>query len=366
MQYSTLQSLHEELGARFIDLGGTPAPMHYGDPLAEHLALTERAGIADLSARGRLCLTGTERIRFLHGQVTNDVQSLRPGEGCYAALVSAKGKLESDLYLHCLDGEVLLDFEPGLTRAVMERLQRFIVADDVQIIDVAPLYGLITVQGPGAAAILKTAGVVDRLPEKLFASMRSVDPRHGEIYVVNQPRLATVGFDLFLPAPAFPNVLQALLESSGARICGWQALETARIEAGLPRFGMDMDESNFPQEAGIEARAVNYHKGCYIGQEVLNRIHTRGHVNRRLCGLRLAEDLPALPAKGDKLFAGTEEVGHLTSSTHSPSVPGNIALGYIRKGHDGFGNELKLVTHSGASRARVVPLPFAAPAPPPT
>src|SRR5207237_687549 len=142
------------------------------------------------------------------------------------------------------------------------------------------------------------------------------------------------GFDLFVPAAALGPLAEQLIVSGktvGGRPCGWQALEMARIESGIPRFGADMDESNFPQECGIDSRAVRYTKGCYIVQEVLNRIHTMGHVNRELAGLRIADDLKDLPTKGDKLLHGGKQVGYITSAVRSPALKVNIALGIVRK-----------------------------------
>src|SRR5262249_30647499 len=152
-------------------------------------------------------------------------------------------------------------------------------------------------------------------------------------YLMNQPRLGTTGFDLFVPTPASGAVMDKLIaaaKDNGGRACGWTALEIARIEAGIPRYSVDMDENCIPLEAGLEARAVSYNKGCYIGQEVINRIHSIGHVNRELRGLRLADDLNVLPVKGDKLFHDGKEVGHVTSAVKSPALNANLALGYVR------------------------------------
>ncbi|HVV73741.1 MAG TPA: glycine cleavage T C-terminal barrel domain-containing protein, partial [Verrucomicrobiae bacterium] len=328
-----LHDFHESLGARFTTLGGTEAAADYGDPLAECSALREHAGMLDLGFRGRLCLTGNDRIRFLHGQVTNDIKRLSVGEGCYAALVTAKGRLESDLNVYRLEDEILLDFEPGLTEPVTKRLEKYIVADDVQIVDVGALYGLLTVQGPAAAETVRDLGFTPEAPTLLFRFVKICDPTLGELYVVNRPRLGTDGFDLFVPSDALAAMAERLLRSTRSHngtVCGWSAFELARIEAGVPRFGADMDETNFPQECGIEASAVSYTKGCYIGQEVLNRIHTMGHVNRELVGLQISGDATTLPAKGDKLFQQGKEVGFVTSAVHSPSFA-NIALGQVRR-----------------------------------
>ncbi len=356
-----LKEFYKTLGARFGSVNGAEVVADYGDKLAEHAALWGQAGVLDLSFRSRVCLTGSDRIRFLHGQVTNDIKRMGAGEGCYAALVTAKGRMESDLNIYCLADEVLLDFEPGLAEKVSKRLESFIVADDVQVIEVASLYGLLSVQGPQAEAVVRKFGVFQTLPAGSFQILKSLDPVLGEMYLANQPRLGTRGYDLFVPVEGLTAAgerLLAAVRESGGRVCGWEAFELARIEAGIPRFGADMDETNLPQECGIEARAVSYTKGCYIGQEVLNRIHTIGHVNRAFCGLRLAENLPSLPSKGDRLSHDGKEVGMLTSTVRSPALGANIALGYVRREASRVGSELVLKTLEGESRAQVVSLPF--------
>src|SRR6185312_8723469 len=226
----------------------------YGDGLAEYKALRETAGILDLSSRSRLCLVGNDRVRFLHGQVTNDVKKLRAGEGCYAAIVTAKGKMESDVNIFNLPEEVLLDFEPGLAEKISTRLQKFIVADDVQIVDAAPYYGLLSVQGPKAEEMIRSLNLFPQIPLKPFDSVKTSDATYGEIYLANLCRsrgdeaqkLETpyvVSYNLFVPKnsfDAFAEKLIAAAKNFGGRQCGWQAFETVRIENGIPRFGADM------------------------------------------------------------------------------------------------------------------------------
>jgi folate-binding protein YgfZ len=434
-----LQEFHHSLGARFAELNGAQIVNDYGDWLAEHAALRESAGVIDLSFRSRLCLVGTDRARFLHGQVTNDVKKLRPGEGCYAVITTAKGKMESDLNIFALADELLLDFEPGLTEKISARLEKFIVADDVQIVDAAPHYGLLSVQGPKAAEVVSAIGLFGwgerpreplmplmadgsrgrsphQWPIKPLASVKISDATLGEVYLMNHARLVSVaagilpavepgfqpggnnmssqqgvkhfnavtgsdanlggkmppstagrmpaatpiGFDLFVPNHSLGAVADKLIAATkqlGGRAVGWQAFETARVEAGIPRFGADMDETNIPLECGIEGHAVVYNKGCYIGQEVINRIHSVGHVNRELRALRLANDLESLPQKGDKLFHEGKEVGYVTSAVKSPAF-GNIALGYVRREVNQIGAELILKTMSGESAVIIGELPF--------
>jgi folate-binding protein YgfZ len=362
MSQLTLHELHQNLGARFGELNGAEVVSDYSDWLAEHAALRETVGVMDLSFRSRICLTGADRVRFLHGQITNDVKKLRVGEGCYAAITTNKGKMQSDLNIFALADELLLDFEPGLTEKISARLEKFIVADDVQIVDVAPHYGLLSVQGPKAADVVRALNLFSEIPPPQFSSIKISDATLGEIYLANNSaRLGTSGFDLFVQNNSLGAVADKLIAAAknfGGRAVGWTAFETARIEAGLPRFGADMDETNIPLECGIESRAVSYNKGCYIGQEVINRIHSVGHVNKELRGLRLATDLESLPKKGDKLFHAGKEVGCVTSAVKSPALNANIALGYVRREANQIGNELILRMTTGESPAKIVELPF--------
>ncbi len=354
-----LHEFHQSLNARFIDFNGQEAVEHYGDPLAEHAALRQSAALLDLSFRGRLCLTGADCLQFLNGQVSNQVKTLKAGQGCYATLLTPKGKMESDLNIYLLENEILLDFEPGLSAAVSQRLEKFIIADDVQVVDVTPLYGLLSMQGPKSAAVLESL----RLPVPPVAmSTANLDtPQWGEVYSAHLPRAGTGGFDLFVPVAALASVAQELaaaVDKIGGRPCGWQALELARIEAGIPRFGADMDATNLPPEAHLQDRAISYKKGCYVGQEIISRLRTHGRVAKSLAGLRLAESLTNLPGKGDKIFHNGKEVGYITSAVFSPTLKAPIALGYLRREADQIGTELKIQSGQEQIAGSVVALPF--------
>ncbi|HEV2327554.1 MAG TPA: aminomethyltransferase family protein [Verrucomicrobiae bacterium] len=360
MNLLLLHEFHQTLGARFSELNGREIVADYGDDLAEYRALRESAGVLDFSFRGRICLTGNDRIRFLHGQITNDVKKLPAGEGCYAALTTAKGRMESDLNVFNLPDELLLDFEPGLTERISGRLEKFVVADDVQIVDAAPHYGLLTVLGPKAAEVVRLVGLLGNVPAAECFIVKVSDETLGEIYLATLRRLVGAGFDVFVPIESLGAVADKLIgaaKSVGGRVCGWTAFETARIESGVPRFGADMDESNLPMEC-IENRAVSFSKGCYIGQEVLNRIHAMGHVTKELRGLRLPDDVTKLPNKGDKLAHDGKETGCVTSAVKSPILNANIALGYVRREANKIGTELTLQTSDGPCPVKIVELPF--------
>ncbi len=355
-----LHDFHQAMGARFLDLNGQEAVAHYGDAPAEYAALGESAGIMDLSFRGRLCLLGTDRVKFLNGQVTNNVKELRTGAGCYAALVSAKGKIQSDLHIYILENEILLDFEPGMAGAVQQRLEKYIIAEDVQVADVSAPYGLWSVQGPKAAAVIKRWPWNVVIPEKPNALARIDDALLGEIYLVNHARTHSAGYDLFVPNGVMQEVAGRLITAAmetGGRFCGWQALETARIEAGIPRFGADMDETNLASEV-LDTGAISYTKGCYIGQEVIARVRTYGQAAKSLRGLRLPDNLRALPIKGDKLFLGEKEAGYITSAVASPRLKTSIALGYVRREANQTGTELLLQMPHDKVPVKIVELPF--------
>jgi len=247
-------------------------------------------------------------------------------------------------------------------------LEKYIVADDVQLVDAAPHYGLLSVQGPKATDVIRSLGLFNELPPLPFQSVKTADAALGEIYLMNHPRLRgddvqsqslehRNGYDVFVPNTALDATAGKLadaIKAAGGRTCGWAAFETARIEAGIPRFGADMNETNIPLECGIEASAVNYNKGCYIGQEVINRIHSIGHVNRELRRLLLSDDLQSVPVKGDKLYHDGKEAGFITSAVKSPMLKANIALGYVRREAIAASAELTLQSSAGEAKAKIV------------
>jgi folate-binding protein YgfZ len=368
-----LHELHQSLGGRLAQVGGMTAVDHYGDPAGEYAALRQTAGALDLSFRGRLCLTGADRQRFLNGQVTNNVKDLAAGQGCYAAILNHKGKLQGDANIHALANELLLDFEPGQVEAVTQRLEKHIIADDVRIVNVSPHYGLLSIQGPKASEALADCGLGVAPPASEFQSVTVNHATLGEICMVNLPRTVPLaptggegrgegapskqryGFDLFVPVQSLGAVWTQLLRGVsrvGGRACGWQALETARIEGGIPRFGVDMDETNLAPEAGIEARAISHNKGCYTGQEVIARIRTYGQVAKALKRLRLGAT-QVLPKKGDKVLKGDKEIGYVTSAVFSPTLKSTVALAYVRREHNRPGTEA-VVRAGGANIPAVI------------
>jgi folate-binding protein YgfZ len=356
-----LRSFHHELGAVFIEVRGMEVVGRYGDWQVEHRALRSSAGVLDLSARTRLVLLGADRHTMLNGQVTNNVRDLKLGSGCYAALVNAKARMLSDLNIYALPEELLLDGEPGLSTAITARLEKFILAADVRVVDAAPHYGLFSVQGPKTPSLLEALEWLPALPGETHGFVEVAHPRWGLLYLMNHPRVGNRGADLFVPQAALPAVMERLVVAAhtmGGRVCGWDALEAARVEAGIPRYGIDMDETNLPVEAGLEERAIRYDKGCYIGQEVIARIRTYGQVAKALRGLELGPAGSGLPAPRTRLFKDGRDVGYTTSAVYSPFLQLNIALGYVRKECNAPATELAVGSADAAAKAVIVPLPF--------
>jgi len=345
---------HRRLQAHWTTVAGREIPDHYGDPVAEHLAVRERAGAADLSARGLVRVTGADRAKYLHSILTNDILALAPGQGCYAALLDVKGRLQADMRLFALDDALLIDLDPTLTAAIVPALTRYIVIYKVKLEEISGERLHLALWGPKSGEWLTTlfGRSLPSLPDYHFVTW---EWRGAPIQVIHLSETGEEGAHLLVPSAIGAPFWNALLECGrpiGAVAVGARALESLRIEAGVPRFGAELDPTRFPAEAGIE-QAVSYTKGCYLGQETTMRIRTQGSVNRRLIGLWL--DGPRLPETGAPLFAEGQKVGVITSALDSPTLKRKIALGYVQKG---FFTPGTVLTLDDQSRATVTPLPF--------
>ncbi|HJO09597.1 MAG TPA: aminomethyl transferase family protein [Verrucomicrobiota bacterium] len=354
MPADSLHAYLNQQGAQFGNVAGEQVAQNYGDTNAEYKALRESVALVDLSSRGCLAVLGDDRVKFINGQVTNDIAGLRPGQGCYAALVNAKARMQADLHVYRLDDELILDFEPGLLDTVTQRLESHIVADQIELVDASPHFGLLSLQGPKTVDALAALGLL--LPEKLFAHIKSTIEDWGEVYAMNNGRYGAAGCDLYIPsgdlAKAAGCLLKAVVEQGG-RLAGWKATEIVRVEAGIPRFGIDMDANTLPPEVALEKRAISYTKGCYIGQEIMARIRTYGRLNRTLVGYRLDADL----APGTQLTDDSgKTVGTLASVIESPRF-GPIALGLAKRGSDPIG-QVFTAREPAQGRATVVRIPF--------
>ena len=342
--------------------------------LDAYTAARQRAGLVDRADRARIVVSGADRAAFLQGLLTNDIVALKAGQGCYAAYLTAQGRMIADLYVYELGDVLLLTLHRDVKDAVMTKLDQVIFSEDVQLGDVTETFAQIAVVGPAAASM--AAGVLD-VPAETLQGM----PEHGNFRTswLASPKLPGVysseggagspaivtragdtgepGFDLFVER-VHAEALKTSLMAAGAIEVDPATAEAIRIESGVPLFHHDMDEDTIPLEAGIESRAISFSKGCYVGQEVVIRVLHRGHgrVARKLVGLRLEGD--RVPQKGAAIRAGDREVGRVTSSTQSPALRRPIALGYV---HRDFVEPGAKVTVDGAA-AEVVALPFVRPA----
>src|SRR5919202_628494 len=307
---------------------------------AAYRALTESAGVVDRSELGKLALTGDQAAEMLNGQVSNDVEALAPGTGCYAALLTNKGKMLGDLRVLDTGEELLLITERGALQALFDQLRRGMIGWRAELHKRTLQQGLLSVIGPRAREV---TGAGD-LPADEHASVR------GEIAGAHVLLVAThLGVDVICAAEDTPRVRDGLV-AAGAVAVDEAAAEIVRVESGRPRYGIDLDDTTIPQEAGLNERAVSFTKGCYVGQETVARLHWRGKPNRHLRGLRLS----ALAPSGAPLRLGEREVGRLASVALSP-VHGPIALAIVRR-EAAVGDSLAV--GDGSVTAQVVELPF--------
>jgi folate-binding protein YgfZ len=296
---------------------------------AEYRAATGSCGLLDRSERGKLALTGADAKSFLQGQVSNDVQALTPGTGCYSALLTPKGKMLADLRI--LDagtaeaGEVLLlDTERSALQELFNVIRRFSLGYDVQLHKRTLQLGLLSLIGPHAERVVAAAAGGSTGAGALGAAEH--DHVAGELAGVEVRVIRTdLGADLLCDAEHAEALREALV-AAGARPVSQATADTVRIERGRPRYGVDLDDTVIPQEADLNARAVSFTKGCYVGQETVARLYYRGKPNRRLRGLRLAE--PASP--GSEITFGDRVVGRLGSVAESPAL-GPVALALVRR-----------------------------------
>jgi folate-binding protein YgfZ len=284
--------------------------------------------LLDLSKRAKFRVTGADALRFLNGQLTNDFGALESGHAIYACALTVKGKLCADLHVTRLDDKIYLDCDPALREALAARLERYMIADDVALEEAE--FGLVHYLGP-------------------LDSVKSGDVAHP----IRSNRFGLAGVDFWFTDSQRTALLEALKEP----LLGPEEVETLRIERGIPRWGTELSESVIPNEAGLQDRAISYTKGCYVGQEVISRLKSIGHVNRHLCGLLTQADI----APGDQLFSNSEgkAVGNVTSVCHSAKVGGIIALAYVRRGFDLPGSNLEVRRDSSLiGNVEVRSLPF--------
>jgi folate-binding protein YgfZ len=313
------------------DVGGRSVVLAYGSVAAEYEALQTRAALFDRSHRGRVRVNGDKAGEMIAGLVTNDVAALVPGQGCYAAALTAKGKIIADVRVFIEEGSVLVDAPPRAALAWAAMVKKFVNPRIAPHVDESATIRDFGIFGMNARHVVSALTGVQAPALTALTPYAHVTVEIGgqKVLVVKSPELGVEGFELFVPAEQF-DALWEKAAASGAVPAGLEAWEIARVEAGRPEWGLDIDDNTIPQEANFdELHAISYTKGCYVGQETVARVHFRGHVNKHLRGIH-AMELDA-PPTGATLHDDTgQQVGDVRTAVRSPRL-GGIALAMIRR-----------------------------------
>jgi folate-binding protein YgfZ len=341
MHNLALEKIHELHAARFREEDNWRVPASYGDVKAEYATVREGgAGLIDLSSRGRLRVAGSEAIMFLNGLITNDMKTLPENRWMAAAFPNVQGRL--------------LETEPATHESVLKTISRFTMAGDFRVTDLTSETTLLSVQGEGATEIARKV-----LGEAVAGIPRdgalAIDWKQSVVTVIRATHTGEDGFDLIMDTTEVVAIWDSLIEA-GAQPVGHDALEILRIEAGIARYGRDMDETNVVTETNLDD-AVSFTKGCYIGQEIIARIKYRGHVAKKLSGLMFEQDEPIETGAVIKSAEG-KDIGRVTSVARSPKLKRTVALGYVRYEYLAAGTSVKVTSGELEVAATVGVLPF--------
>ena len=357
LKKTPLYETFEARGATFCEVGDWVVAETVTSWEDEYQAAQAAAIIADRSYRGRIRVTGKDRVQFLHNMLSNDIKSLKPDAGTHAALLSRKGKLISDMLVYRRAEAVFLEMEPQRVGPISEALSRYIVTEDVGLEDVSGQDAIITVAGPLSPELM--SGLIG----SSFAESLPFQSKHGKIdelplTVVSVRHGPGPGFDVYVAPDRATDILQRLSEldrTGDTRLAGHRTMDTRRIEIGNPLFGLDMDDSHLLLEASLLS-AVSFNKGCYIGQEYVARLAHRGHLNRKLVGLKLMGTV--VPTHDDEIVAANRSIGKVTSATLSPALGCPIAFAYVHRDFFDAGTAVTVKNNSGDLPAKVTDLPF--------
>jgi folate-binding protein YgfZ len=320
-----------------------------GDAQQQFRSLVSGCGVYDLASRIKLSLTGKDRVRWLNGMVTNNIRDLAPGHGVYAFVLNPQGHILGDLYAYNRGESLLLDTDQAQTEKLLATLRRYIIMDKVELVDASGQLTALGISGPKAQEVLNAAGI--EFPDLAPLEFVELIWQEAPVTIVRIDNPGLPSFELWL-APEHTSRLEQELVKAGAQPVGAAAVELLRIASGIPRYGQDIRERDLPQETE-QLRALNFTKGCYIGQEIVERIRARGAVHRKFTGF-LVDGVS--PAAGTKIQADGKDVGEITSVASLPSVGGAqmAALGYIRREAVQSGKLLE----AGSAKCSVADIPF--------
>ncbi len=348
----TATALHDKLASASAHLGeysGTATAADFGDIRAEFNALLSDCGVYDLGWRAKIVLTGSDRVRWLNGMVTNNVRDLAARHGLYAFLLNPQGHILADLYAYNRGDSLLVDTDQSQLEKVVSIFDKYIIMDDVEVANVSDKLTAIGIAGPKAREVLRGAGF--EVPELEPLQFVDLTWQQVGLTLVRGDNPSVESFEFWL-APANVTSLWEALVKASAKPVGTSALDLLHMAAGIPRYGRDIRERDLPQETE-QQRALHFSKGCYIGQEIVERIRSRGNVHRKFTGFET--DSP-LPAPGTKVQVEGKDLGEITSAASLPIASGErrVALGYIRREVALPGKQVMI----GEAKARVAELPF--------
>jgi aminomethyltransferase len=341
----------EKLGSRGLrrgEYGGAETALVFSDARGEFAALRTGCGLSELGWRRAFLVSGRDRVRWLNGMISNNVRDLAAGHGVYAFVLNPQGHILGDVYLYNRGDDFVLETDAAQAEKLYPHLKRFIIMDQVEFKPAEDMAGL-GLAGAKAEQVLRGAGVA--FPPLEALGVTEGEWRGTKFPVMRSDDVLSPRYELWAGLEQAPLLWESLLKA-GATPVGAEALELARIAAGIPRYGQDIRERDLPQETG-QTRALSFTKGCYIGQEIVERIRARGKLHRGFSGFRVEGPLPA---PGVKVQAGGKEVGEITSATLLPSREGEFAaaLGYVRSEAGAPGSSVEI----GPARATVEALPF--------
>jgi folate-binding protein YgfZ len=351
MAVSTLQDRFNAQGAALAEYRGAATPVSFGDSAAEFRALLEGAGLYDMSWQAKLVLTGEDRVRWLNGMVTNNVRDLAVGHGVYCFLLTAQGRIVADLVTYNRGDFVLVTTDRSQVQAVKDMFDRYIIMDDVEVADISDKLSAVGISGPKAGEVLTNASI--DVSQLVSGQVVDLVWRGIGISVARGTHPNFDVYEVWFAAEHTPTVWDALAEA-GARPCGSQALEWYRIARGVPRYGVDLSQRDLPQETE-QKHALNFAKGCYIGQEIVERIRARAILHRTFTGFLLEGDVPQA---GTKITEGDRNIGEITSGARIPFPGGErtVALGYLRRESAEPGTTVHLGDH--IATVQVIPFSF--------
>lgn len=341
------------------EITGWEMPVHYGDPVAEHQAVRRDVGLADLSHRGKSRVTGDDRVKWLQSVISNDILPLAPGRGLYSSFLNHKGKMLTYFRVYAQPDHLLLEDVGEIGDATFQALRKFLLyGTKAKMENCGESWGLLLVSGQQAAALVTAAFGADVAGLTALAFVTADIDGHQAL-LIRTEETGETDIEVLLPAEGLVAAWERLWEVGrpmGLTLFGTQARESLRLEAGLPKAGVELTEEIVPPEANLEGKAFSLSKGCYPGQEVVARMDTYGSVRRKLSGLTIKDG--ALPAKGAKIFSGDREVGWVSSSAFSPSLNTAIALGFPLRDFSQPGTALTIEIDGQKHDATIHALPF--------